>query len=554
VHTQLREILENSDLIDFYPARKEGRNDSPYAHLPMLGHLAIYSLNLVILNAVLSGETCSLDQAALSSPNTSCQAWDRLVALWRSWIPLNELSGAVDVILTSRHESQILISYIGERRPSGQQSPPDTTIRIRGEGKLRQVLSVAAGLSDDITTGLAGIAVLETADADSLVIELVRSAVERQKLPVNLYLDIAGLKISAKAESVSHRNIRRAVSMTNEKERTSLPFSISDALSMISNDRTPGNIGRVSISPTPLASLSKIGSRYDAENIIGARTAMEPRWLPTVVRRETNPQGWTNLLSSPAGAPLLREACNELPNRELVSATRAMTEIMWDQVCIFDPETACWIINIGARGRSSSVCAAGIILLRDYIEKNDMDVIPQIPTRLFAECTDVILGEGFSKDRLSLARVLKKEFRRVQPRKATVNYFDHPIIAGRFEGLIHCMRIIDPIEAGLAETWLQRSLPGFVSFSTNYPSRALDRTMLALLRYARESAKLNDVIVQALRRSSREHHRTIKSGRAEEDISWRFTRLLDDGSDLSAQQIEDLKWASRYRIEEHIKE
>jgi hypothetical protein len=88
VHTQLRTLLVGTDPLDL-SARARSMTPSepiptppPYGPLPVLGHVAVYTLNLILVRTYLADQTYTLDELALDAWD---RPWARLTALWRSW-------------------------------------------------------------------------------------------------------------------------------------------------------------------------------------------------------------------------------------------------------------------------------------------------------------------------------------------------------------------------------------------------------------------------------------------------------------------------------------
>ncbi len=61
------------------------------ASLPLIGHTAIYTLNLIVLGAVLSAGGF-VDENPLTALN-----WDNLVHFWRSWFLLEDLANLTEI-------------------------------------------------------------------------------------------------------------------------------------------------------------------------------------------------------------------------------------------------------------------------------------------------------------------------------------------------------------------------------------------------------------------------------------------------------------------------
>ena len=102
VLTQLKTILTGPATLGLTPSSK-----SPYKPLPLLGHLAIYSLNLVILRITLSQGSFFLREEELGDQHEASRAWDRLTHLWRSWLSLESLTGVAAVMTARRDGAKI---------------------------------------------------------------------------------------------------------------------------------------------------------------------------------------------------------------------------------------------------------------------------------------------------------------------------------------------------------------------------------------------------------------------------------------------------------------
>ena len=139
VLTQLKTILTGPATLGLTPSSK-----SPYKPLPLLGHLAIYSLNLVILRITLSQGSFFLREEELGDQHEASRAWDRLTHVWRSWLSLESLTGVAAVMTARRDGAKIELC-------------PEASPADRSGSRLRDVLTVGLALGDKISAGLAGL-------------------------------------------------------------------------------------------------------------------------------------------------------------------------------------------------------------------------------------------------------------------------------------------------------------------------------------------------------------------------------------------------------------
>jgi hypothetical protein len=110
---------------------------SHFDQLPLMGHAAIYSLNLVILRAALG--TFSIEDSVLSEQTDVARGWDRLTHLWRSWFSFDALSTLSELILARREGNKIEV-----RKDS----------RHVGATKLERISALARALADNTLIGL----------------------------------------------------------------------------------------------------------------------------------------------------------------------------------------------------------------------------------------------------------------------------------------------------------------------------------------------------------------------------------------------------------------
>jgi energy-coupling factor transporter ATP-binding protein EcfA2 len=148
LQSQIGMILKARNL----PSMLRTDDAAQFADLPLMGHVAIYTLNLIILRAILDKDEFVFDESCYgttedtSDPDTSgARPWDKLAHIWRSWFSLDNLNGLTAILSTRREDSKVLITSSKgfQVSPSGDQ--------------LETVLNVASALADNITAGLAGL-------------------------------------------------------------------------------------------------------------------------------------------------------------------------------------------------------------------------------------------------------------------------------------------------------------------------------------------------------------------------------------------------------------
>jgi hypothetical protein len=113
----------------------------------MLGQLAVYSLNLVLIRSVVDpqGFTWHLDE-----DDNRLRSWDQLTHLWRSWLSIDSLAGLTAVISTTRTCDLIKLEAT------------DTGTAVARSSRFLAIVDVSNTLADDITLGLAGLHAYDT--------------------------------------------------------------------------------------------------------------------------------------------------------------------------------------------------------------------------------------------------------------------------------------------------------------------------------------------------------------------------------------------------------
>ena len=139
---QLRALLTQTSAAG-PPAADAGAAQTPYTPLPVLGHLAVYSLNLILLSSFLGDDIYTLDEADLGAPS-GVRPWDRLVSLWRSWFPLESLGALATLFTATRDHARI------------QVVPFQSSLILPNASSLHTTYNVGLALADDFGAASAG--------------------------------------------------------------------------------------------------------------------------------------------------------------------------------------------------------------------------------------------------------------------------------------------------------------------------------------------------------------------------------------------------------------
>ena len=333
----------------------ERRIDSPYGTLPLLGHLAVYSLNLILLRTVLSDNYFTFDELTFNADNEGCRPWDRLVQLWRSWLPLDSLTGVGAIMNASRSGNEVIVH-----------SESFSSTKSVSQSRLHAIFNVADALGDDVLSVLSGLSVYDGSNIEGSVIGESVSRLSQDD--IDLTAQWSALKARWESESPQitsrymnqylNRHISEPFGPTLLEVFSRYGFSLKHAPAL-------------RVSPTPASGLAKL-SRYEAELWIELKDHLEPRWLPYLLSDMGPATDMLGLLThSWAGAPLLWAASRRFMNSNVIECTmRLNTEGPLGHIVgagFIDLETAASMANLAAIYDASDLCEVALRAIIDGI-------------------------------------------------------------------------------------------------------------------------------------------------------------------------------------------
>jgi len=182
VLNQVRRLLKKREMPSII--RKETAQDgfrAPFGDHPLLGHIAIYSMNLMLLRVIVDDEAFEFNENLIGTHEDGARPWDRLAHVWRSWFALDHLNGITAILESKRHESKIRLGTKERFQIAESQS------------RLETYMNVAVSLADDIGAGLTGLLCYETLRDNQLDLSEIDGRLKAEKID----LDISSLHPSA---------------------------------------------------------------------------------------------------------------------------------------------------------------------------------------------------------------------------------------------------------------------------------------------------------------------------------------------------------------------
>ena len=124
----------------------------------LMGRLAVYTMNLVVVRTVLAGGVFALDESlgelSKRDRGAGTRYWDKLVYLWRSWFSLDSLIGLSAVFQARRKGGRIFLESNLEFRAHST------------DNRFETAMGVATTLADDFTAGVAGLLTMAEGDEE----------------------------------------------------------------------------------------------------------------------------------------------------------------------------------------------------------------------------------------------------------------------------------------------------------------------------------------------------------------------------------------------------
>ena len=152
-----------------------------FGDYPLLGHIAIYSLNLILLRIIITDEPFIFDESKIDKHEDGTRPWDRLAHSWRSWFSLENLNGVTAVMIAERDGTCINIRA-------------KATFQLDySHDRLETCLGVAVALADNVTGGLSGLLLFNPAKYNLLPLQEIEARLESEQLNLSLQMTMQRL-------------------------------------------------------------------------------------------------------------------------------------------------------------------------------------------------------------------------------------------------------------------------------------------------------------------------------------------------------------------------
>lgn len=174
---QVKRLLNKREMPSII--RKEAAQEgyrAPFGDHPLLGHIAIYSINLILLRSIVDGEPFVFDENQIGTHEDGARPWDRLTNIWRSWFALENLNGVTAVMLAERRESKILVRSREKFQVAESQN------------RLETSFNVGIALGDNISSGVTGLLLFEPSKSNQLGLEDIAQRLGTEKIDLDFHV------------------------------------------------------------------------------------------------------------------------------------------------------------------------------------------------------------------------------------------------------------------------------------------------------------------------------------------------------------------------------
>jgi hypothetical protein len=263
VGAQLRLLLEGNTA----PKEMTSEGMTPYESLPLLGHYAVYSLNLVLMRTVVSEVPYCFDEPSMARHEGGARPWDQLTHLWRSWLAIDHLAGLGAIVDTERDEDKIVLR-VKDRFEVSQ----------RG-GRLGLVWSASAALGDTLAWATIGLHAYDASLSGDVGLAQLNSAAQGEQLNLALEVHLRAIRQSGWGAITSdYPALIRHIEVAAIAYETSR--SHAELLTMLSEVNAPAVLrfaGRRPMAGPDLYEMKRRPERFAIAHV-GFCASVEPRW------------------------------------------------------------------------------------------------------------------------------------------------------------------------------------------------------------------------------------------------------------------------------------
>lgn len=543
VRMQLRAILAGTDPLDLSArARVTTANEPaaaapPYDPLPVLGQVAVYTLNLILLRTHLADHAYALDELCLDAGD---RPWDRLTALWRSWFTPEILAALALQLTSTRAGTKVVIE-------------PTRSELVGGGGSLGSAFNAAVALADNLTASSVGLHLvsLMTPPPPESFLRAVLNRCTGDGAELDQLANIMRRRLYSDSPAELSADVQDTLSDPGNQLSAAILYQAELADRSMLTPRQRVNRSSVLLNAADMLSFS----RYASALLTDVSRELDEAWLPRMLDAQPGGPGsfpseaWDRFLLSPAAAPVLRAAVRLLSAAQCAGLMRASTTVLpKERMAFFDVDTAAAFAVLAWRGADEEVCGQTIDAIVGKCERGTWAAL-DIPLETWSGLADLFVEASpvIASRRARFAAVIADGLDRM------LSSADEERTGGG-EWI--------PTHVPILEFWLQvlrigslrhrerflSALEQYVVGNTVYAQTQARRCFLLLVRWARENGETHFLsgILSGRTRLGRGNQRP---GRwwlyfgASEELGPGAIDYEKATADLTYREAMDLRWA-----------
>lgn len=176
---QIKRLLDKKEMPSIIRgASAQEQSLIPFSDYPLLGHIAIYSINLILLRLIVGQESFVFAENQITSHEDGTRPWDRLTHIWRSWFSLENLNGVSAIMVAERKDSIITIQLRDKFQVS------------ESHDRLRMFYNVAVAIGDNTASGIAGLLLFDPYREDSTALNDIVSRLNSENIDLELQISM----------------------------------------------------------------------------------------------------------------------------------------------------------------------------------------------------------------------------------------------------------------------------------------------------------------------------------------------------------------------------
>lgn len=202
LHNQINRVLTKQNM----PSIIQGDLGASFGRYPLLGHTALFTLNLIILHTAFSESEFIFNEEIIETYEDGTKPWDRLTHIWRSWFSAENLNGLNTVFIANRDYSDVGSKVIIIPQKNLLLDTPSCN-------NMESILNVSEALGDNVTKCMALILSYDSTSDSGSKLNYINKLNDYEKIDIDIQIIIKRLlKKMSESPRIYNKGISRLIS------------------------------------------------------------------------------------------------------------------------------------------------------------------------------------------------------------------------------------------------------------------------------------------------------------------------------------------------------